>query len=248
MLTRIMATGLLAGVLSGLFVAALQHVTTTPLILQAEVYESAATKPAAHQHSSLPDSREAKLIYVHGEAATADAQHQAWAPSDGLERTAYTSMATIGTAVGFALMLIAAMLASGADIAPKSAALWGLGAFVATGLAPGLGLPPELPGSAAADLVSRQTWWVATAAATAAGIWLVFQSSRLSSIVWGLCLIAAPHVIGAPQTHEFASTVPAELAGHFTSTSLAVHAVLWTLVGATAGFFWQRQDQTSPAA
>ena len=41
MLMRILATGLVAGVLAGGIVAGLQTVTTTPLILKAEVYEKA---------------------------------------------------------------------------------------------------------------------------------------------------------------------------------------------------------------
>lgn len=248
MLTRILGVGLLAGVLSGLMVSGLQHVTTTPLILKAETYEKAAEKPAGQEHSSWNASGEARLILVHGDAATVASQAEPWAPADGLERTAYTSLATVGTAVGFALMLLAAMLASGAEITAKSAALWGLGAFVATGLAPGLGLPPELPGSAAGDLLMRQTWWMATAAATAAGIWLMFRSPNHWALIAGIALIALPHVIGAPHPQAFSSTVPAEVAGHFTSTSLAVHAVLWVLVGATAGYFWKRFGQPQALA
>ena len=60
----------------------------------------------------------------------------------------------------------------------------------------------------------------------------------------GIVLIMAPHVIGAPHAGAFTSTAPAELAGHFTSASLAVHAVLWLLVGATSGYFWQRFNST----
>jgi cobalt transporter subunit CbtA len=252
MLTRILGAGLLAGVLAGLFVSGLQHVTTVPLILKAETYEKAAEKPAAEHHSSLKTSGGAKLVLVHGgaaEPAETGAAVEAWAPADGLERTAYTSLATVGTAVGFALMLLAAMIASGASITMRSAALWGAAAFVATGLAPGMGLPPELPGSAAGDLFLRQTWWIGTAAATAAGIWLIFASQRgTAAAIAGIALIALPHIIGAPVAHEFASTVPAELAGHFTATSLAVHAVLWVLVGTAAGYFWERLGRSQALA
>ncbi len=242
MLTRILGACLVAGVLSGLVVSGLQQVTTVPLILEAEVYEKAA------EHSSLIGSHDAKLILVHREMAAEPGLAETWAPEDGLERTAFTTLATVGTGVGFALMLLAAMLASGVEIAPKTAAVWGLAAFVSTGLAPGLGLSPELPGSAAAELFSRQIWWVTTAAMTASGIWMLFRSPGASRVVAGLALIAIPHVFGAPETHAFTSTAPAELAGHFTSASLALHAVLWVAVGASVGYFWQRFDRSQALA
>lgn len=248
MLTRILAVGLLAGVLSGLLVSGLQQATTVPLILEAEVYEKAAEKAEKAQHSSWTGGDHARVILVHGDMSGEAGQAEAWEPADGFERTAYTTTATVGAAVGFALMLLAAMLASGAEISPRSAALWGLGAFVATGLAPGLGLAPELPGAAAADLLSRQIWWAGTAFATATGIWLLFRSSGLAMLALGVALIALPHLIGAPHIHEFKSTAPAELAGHFTSTSLALHAILWVLVGALAGYFWQRFGRSATQA
>ena len=241
MLTRILGAGLLAGAIAGVLVAGLQHVTTVPLILKAEVYENAAEKPAAAEPSLFRSGGEARLILVHGgeDHAAADGS-EAWSPADGLERTAATTVTTVGTAVGFSLMLLAAMIAAGVPVTPRSATLWGAAAFFAAGLAPSLGLPPELPGSAAGDLVHRQLWWWGTAVATAAGIWLLFKSDGAPRIVAGLVLMVAPHVIGAPHAPAFASTAPAELAGHFASASLAVHAVMWTLTGALTGYFWQR--------
>ena len=44
MITRVLATGLLAGFLAGAAIAALQNFTTTPLILAAEVYENASPR------------------------------------------------------------------------------------------------------------------------------------------------------------------------------------------------------------
>lgn len=249
MLTRILAVGLLAGALSGVVTAAIEHFTTVPLILEAEVYEKAAEKAAKPEHTSWNDTGEAKLIFVHNhEAAPAAAEPEAWEPADGLERTAYASVAVVGAAVGFSLMLLAAMIASGAEITPRSATLWGVAGFIAVGLAPSLGLSPELPGSAAAELLPRQIWWVATAAATGIGIWLIFRNATLPAILAGLVLIVVPHIIGAPQPAAFQSTAPAELAAHFTSTSLVVHALLWILVGALTGFIWQKFDKGTVAA
>lgn len=253
MLTRIIAAGLLAGVISGVCVSALQHATTVPLILQAEVYEHAAPAAEPHRQSSFNGktgngTTGARLILAHtttdetgGEAT---GQPAVWQPANGLERTAYTTISTIGTAAGFALMLLAAMIASGTAITTRQAAVWGVGAFFATGLAPAMGVPPELPGTMAAELQSRQIWWFATAIATALGVWLMFQRATIAWLASGIALIAAPHIIGAPHINQLTSVVPAELAGRFTAVSLGVHAVLWLLTGALAGYFWQKFERS----
>src|SRR5271154_6099167 len=98
MIPRVLMVGLLAGLLAGLLVATLQHFVTTPLILAGEVYESAEA-PAADGHDM---------------AGMSD-----WKPADGIERTAFTSVATIATSAGFALILLAGMLASGDKITVK---------------------------------------------------------------------------------------------------------------------------------
>ena len=245
MLRNILTAGLFAGLLAGLFNAALQLVTTVPLIVKAETYE---TSPPKIEKSAISQTGEtvglAHLIPVHDSAGAAPGQAaagtaSAWAPADGVERAAYTMLTTVGTGVGFALMLLAVMLASGAQIDARSATLWGIGGFIATGLAPGFGLPPELPGAAAADLLQRQLWWLATASASALGLWLIFQMRHLAATIAGVVLIVAPHIIGAPHPQSFTSAVPAELAGHFAASALAIHGVLWAMVGAFAGAFWQ---------
>lgn len=250
MLMRILATGLLAGVLAGGVVAGLQHFTTTPLILKAETYEkaegghdhgagaatSANSQAAAHSHEA------ATPAHSHGEEAGE------WAPEDGLPRTAFTALATVGVGVGFAFMLLALLLASGVTPTAHTGLAWAAGAFVATGLAPALGLPPELPGSAAAELVSRQVWWIATVAATGLGLWTIARIANPLALVLGIALIVAPHIVGAPHPHEYSSAVPAEIAGHFTAASLVVNAALWVLVGAIAGFIWQRVDSRATVA
>src|SRR5258706_524177 len=52
--------------------------------------------------------------------------------------------------------------------------VWGLAGFTVFTLAPGLGLPPQLPGVPAAPLLSRQIWWVLAALAAAGGLSLIF--------------------------------------------------------------------------
>jgi predicted cobalt transporter CbtA len=79
-------------------------------------------------------------------------------------------------------------------------------------------------------------------------LWLIARVSGALAVMLGIVLIVAPHIVGAPHAHEFTSEVPAELAGHFTASSLVVHAVLWVLVGSIAGWLWQRGDAQGLAA
>lgn len=243
MITRVLAAALAAGFAAGLIVAALQHVTTTPLIVAAEAYEGEAHHHHASMRSHMAEFHGARLILAH-----AGHDDDEWAPDDGLERTFYTSTVTVATAVGFAFLLLAGLLFAGDPIGPRRALGWAAAGFVVTGLAPALGLPPELPGMQAADLFDRQVWWIGTAIATAAALWLLFRSGNVALAALGVALLIAPHVIGAPHPAETeASRVPAELAARFASASLAVHAVLWALVGLVVGWYWQRSEPPASA-
>ncbi|WP_407049379.1 CbtA family protein [Methyloraptor flagellatus] len=257
MLNRVFTVGLLAGLVAGLAIAVLQQFTTTPIILKAEVYEKAAEHHAA---LALPTPSVAGwtasgapviLAHSHGPEAGAAAPKaeadEGWQPRDGLKRTLFTSLATVLTAIGYALVLIAGMLVAGDRITPRTGLAWAAGAFAATGLATGLGLAPELPGAAAADLTARQLWWVGTAASTALALWLLVRVDRMPAKSFGLLFLVAPHLIGAPHPATLTSTVPAELAAHFASTSLALHAALWLSVGALVGLFWTRTEKTAAA-
>lgn len=226
MLQRILAVALIAGFVAGLAVAALQHLTTTPLILAAEVYET-----AQHIHPGT----------------TATAAEKAAKPDDGLARTAATGVATIAVSVGYALIVLAAMLLAGEAIEPKRAALWGACAFAATGLATGLGLAPQLPGAAETDLFARQVWWLATALLTGAGLFALLRLDGLAARLAGVGAIAAPHLVGAPQPAAPESTAPAELAARFAASSLTLQALSWVLAAALAGLVWRLFSQRDAA-
>jgi cobalt transporter subunit CbtA len=234
MIQRVLKAGLLAGLVVGLAIAVLQQFTTSQLILQGEVYEK-----AAHDHHAAVSI---VLVHDHGTSATAtepeEAEDEGWQPANGWQRVTATSVATIATSIGYALILIAAMLAAGASIVPRTALLWGIAAFAATSLAPALGLSPDLPGSAGAPLLSRQIWWIATALSTGLGIFLLARLEYTTAKIVGVVLIVLPHLVGAPHTPQFKSTAPAELAAQFASTSLVVSAVLWALLGLAVGYAW----------
>ena len=218
MVRRIFASGVLAGLAAGAVAAALQAVTTTPLILRAEVFE------AAH----------AAVGHVH---AAADHVHAAEGLTLG--RLVSSSLATVIFGVGFALILVALMALAGGPVDARRGALWGLAGFAAASFAPALGLPPELPGAAAADLAARQVWWLATVACTGTGLWLIARDRRSWAIGLAVALMAAPQLWGAPHV-DGAGTAPPELAARFAVLSLAVAALFWTLIGALGGAFYRR--------
>src|SRR4029079_8837279 len=197
----IVFTAALAGLIVGVIISNAQFFGTVPLIQQSEVYERkavAGTPPAAHNHA-LPTNDQDKA-HSHGNE---------WEPEEGIQRNALTVGANILTAIGFALLLTGAYAIRGRHVTWREGLLWGLAGFVVFTAAPGLVLPPELPGMPVADLTARQTWWIATAAATAGGLYLLTLSPAAWSAVLGLALIALPHLIGAPLAPESHSAVPA---------------------------------------
>lgn len=161
-------------------------------------------------------------------------------PPGGVERTILASIATTGAAVGYAYLMLAGMLLAGEVIDVRRALTWAASGFFVAGLAPAVGLAPELPGGAGADLASSQAWWAATAICTALGVGLFLSVGGLWASLLAAALVLAPHIIGAPHPHGFESKVPAELAARFAATSLALQAVLWVVVGYVLGVVWPR--------
>ena len=87
----------------------------------------------------------------------------------------------------------------------------------------------------AADLVSRQVWWIATVAATAAGLWLVaFGGSAILAVV-GAALMLIPHMVGAPQPVSHDSLIPPDLHHRFVVAVTVTNLVFWMLLGAAVG-------------
>ncbi len=248
---KILSVAVATGVAVGLIIALVLQVTTTPMILKAEVYEKAAhvsegksvasatlRVPSAfllaHEHAASPST---------GASAASKHEDEGWQPAEGLQRTAATSIATMAVALGYALLLLGCMIIARVRIDARTGLLWGAAAFIASGLAPALGLAPELPGSAAADLLQRQVWWGATTLASGLALYLLAFKPQLTAKAAGVALLMAPHLIGAPQPTSFESTAPAELAAEFAAASLVVHALLWCLVGLGVGWFWTRFDR-----
>ncbi len=232
---NVVFTAALAGLLAGIIMTAMQTYATVPLILQAETFENAGAQ-AAHDHAAASaDAATAPAVvaaHEHGE--------EAWAPADGFERLFYTALANVVSAIGFGLVLVGVSELAGGIANWRQGVFWGFAGFAVFTLAPGLGLPPELPTMPAADLADRQIWWIATVVATAAGLALVaFRRSLLLALV-GVALIVAPHIVGAPQPVSHDSPIPADLHHNFVVAVTVTNLIFWVALGAAVGLIRAR--------
>jgi cobalt transporter subunit CbtA len=225
----------LAGLVAGLGLTGMQFAGTVPLILQAEAYEGEAAAPAPHTHDAAP----AASPHTH------EADHAAWAPAQGFERSAFTALANVVTAIGFALLLVTASELGGGLTGWRPGVFWGLAGFTVFTLAPGLGLPPELPGMPAAGLAARQLWWAGTALATASGLALLVFRRALPWTLLGVALIVAPHLVGAPKPDSFETAVPGGLLHDFAVAAAITSLLFWVLLGGLAGTLRARMARTA---
>ena len=232
MIKRIAQTAGFTGLLAALLLTLLQSLWVAPLILQAETYE----KPAASE------------MHEHADMAMPAHEHdaEAWEPEDGWQRVLSTTGGNLVVAVGFALML-AGLYTLRAPTRTAQGLLWGLAGYATFVLAPTLGLPPELPGTAAAELTLRQTWWIGTAASTAVGIALiVFGRSWLLKVL-GVAILAVPHLIGAPQPQVHSMLAPEALETQFKIASQLTNVAFWLALGLISAWLFRRNrdDQYS---
>ena len=202
MTKRLLAAALVAGFMAACVASVLQFALTSPLILAAEKYETAETAGPAFAGRALSNPLIVLAHAGHDHAGHDHGGEPQWQPAPGLPRLAFTALATLVSGVGYALLLGAVLVATGRTVTPGEALKFGIGGFLAAGLAPAIGLPPELPGIAAAGLESRQLWWVATALATGIGLYLIAIRRGPAAIAVGLALLVAPHVWGAPHGPE----------------------------------------------
>jgi cobalt transporter subunit CbtA len=224
MIKQLAQTAGFSALLAALLLTALQSLWVAPLIIEAETYEHAAVEQV-HEHAP------GQAVHVHDE--------EAWAPADGWQRIASTTAGNLVVTAGFALML-AALYTLRAPVRTSQGLLWGLAGFAVFTLAPTLGLPPELPGSAAADLIERQIWWVGTAASTAAALALMAfaRSGMLKAL--GVAILLVPHLVGAPQPENHESLAPPALASQFVMASLLTNAIFWIALGLISTWLFRR--------
>jgi cobalt transporter subunit CbtA len=217
---RLVLVALCSGLLSGIFATAAHQIGTVPVILKAEMYEKAAEHQAAsvqaHEHNAM------------------------WEPENGAERTAYTLIADILTGIGFALLLAAGLTLRGGEVTWRAGLFWGLAGFLAFTIAPGLGLPPQVPGSETASLFERQVWWLATAVSTGGALALFSFTRRAPWAILAALLIVLPHLYGAPQPMDHSAAAPERLARQFIVSVTIVSFLFWLILGASTGYFFRR--------
>ncbi|MDC8756766.1 CbtA family protein [Janthinobacterium sp. hw3] len=248
-----------SGILAGLLLTAVQQVQVSKIILQAETYEDAASAapqpehvhaaPVQHVHADgHAHTHEAAPAHAHDGAAEpahshdggAAHSHAGWQPENGAERTFFTAVANISMAVGFGLLLAGAISLRGQVTGWRAGLLWGAAGYGVFFLAPSIGLPPEVPGTAAAPLAARQMWWLTTVAASAGGLALLVFARGLPLRALGAAVLFVPHLVGAPQPEVHASTAPAELARAFIYATAWANGAFWLALGALAGFFYKK--------
>lgn len=217
MIARVLLAVILSGIAAGLLMGLIQHVRLTPLILQAETFEHVAHGHGADAHS-------------HGDAT--------WSPQDGIERTFYTTLSAVVTAVGFGLLMVGMAFTFKFPFNSRNAWIWGLCGFLTLSFAPAVGLPPELPGMPAADVNSRIYWWLGCVGLTAIGLHGVYRVLNGLKVGWfGILAILLPHVIVTPPVAtEHTTQVPAHLAAQFVSASLGANLVMWIVLSITLGY------------
>jgi len=220
---RIFLTAIVAGLVAGLVSGVLHVVKLSPLIAVAETVE-------------MKDH---------------DADHESavWEPAPGWQRSGATMLADIVIACGFGLLLSAGFalrgILAGRDTDASQGLLWGIAGFAAFSLAPALGLPPTLPGTAVADLVLRQSWWLGTAVATAGGLGLIAFGSGAAWRAAGIGLLILPHLVGAPLPAADAGGPSAQLGAQFAGASLVIAAIFWVVLGTLSGWVYQRLDRAA---
>ncbi len=241
MTTRIFTSALFAGLVAGLIAVLLQWSLMEKIILEGEEYETGNkshfagvlvvtdTQPTAAETTATPDVEDA--------------------PQDLLRRFSLAFFADFTTFVGWSLMMVAGFAMAervGQRIQIKDALLWGIAGFAAIHILPGIGLPPELPGTPAADLEERQLWWVTTALFSILAFALIGYGRKPVYIIIGIALLIAPHIIGAPRLDYYGGVAPPELSGEYVARSLAVAFIDWVVLGLAAGYFWNRGTAAQP--
>jgi cobalt transporter subunit CbtA len=232
---RILATAGIAGIAVALALTAAQAQWVTPLILKAELLEEA--RAASHQPQTAHDR-------------AGDAGHHkddAWQPGNGWQRTLATAAGNGLMCIGFA-MVLCGVYALRPPVRAWHGLAWGVAGYLAFYAAPSLGLPPELPGTAGAGLYARQAWWLATAAATAAGLSLLLLQPRHLLRAAGVLLLVLPHLIGAPRPAVEESLAPAEMQAQFQTAAFIVNGMLWLLLGTLTAAVFMRLARREPAA
>ena len=224
MLFRTIYSAVVAGVVAGVVLFALQRWTTLPLIHQAERYEK--TETAAHPPFHASDASE-----------------------DGLVRAAYTTGGDVLVAVGFG-MLLTAMYALSGKYGLLAGIVWGLAGFATFHLGPAAVVPPTIPALDLAPLSLRQSAWLIAAISTGLGLAIFAFGPRIAKAA-GILLLFLPavlfHYLFPLSGGEAPSQTLSTLEHLFIVRALADGLVFWLVLGAISGWIFERSERLPSA-
>lgn len=238
---QIVFYALFVGVISGSFLTVAQLWKVIPIIHIAESYETQGSESLITTAKNV-------------ESDSHSHDHSAWGPSDGVERSAFTLMSNILTAMGFALFVLVAMIYSSkikTALKWQHGLLWGIAGYLTFFLAPSIGMPPEIPGSMSASLESRQLWWLFSVICTAVGLaGLAFGKTPWKWLFPALLVL--PYLVSVPQAPEnsFPGKSPEaileleQLTNQFFSATAISNATLWITLGIAS--IWAVRRIVSP--
>ncbi len=237
---RLVMNAVVVGFIAGFVLSIVQILTVNPIIVAAESFEQA--EPAGvvtGQHEQTPATG--------GHHHSADA----WAPKDGIERLLSTLVANVMAGIGFAALVLALMsqlqIQGIATVSVPKGLAWGIAGFLAFFLAPGIGMPPEIPGAVSAPIASRQLWWVLVVVGVSIGL-LVLAYAPVKWKAFGLLSIAAPYLVSIPHydgpmfTHPDPDAVNALTGLHqqFFMVSGMSNFVFWLVLGTASAWVLNR--------
>ena len=75
---------------------------------------------------------------------------------------------------------------------------------------------------------------------TAAGLWILAFQPKPFIKLFGVALIALPHIFGAPQPEVHEGLAPQELRTTFHIATLATNAIFWIVLGVLSALFFRR--------
>ncbi len=136
--------------------------------------------------------------------------------------------------------------------------LWGLAGFSAFFVAPGIGLPPEIPGIEAQPVENRQLWWLFAVISVALGL-LVISFAPLNFKGIGIIGLGLPYLVKVPH-HEgpafvhpdaYAVETLTRLHQEFIIASGISNLAFWLMIGTCSAWIlnaWVLKDLTNREA
>ena len=222
MFKNIITCAVFAGAFSGIISSILQLFLVSPLLFEAELYES-----GMRVHFNPLGSPESP----------------AGAPNlwDNPARHLMTLGFNLVTFTGFGFLLTAAFALlerKNYIIKKEQGIIGGLCGFLILYLVPTIGLPPTLPGTIETIVETRQVWWLSAVALTGTGIFILIFQKTAPAIILGILFLILPHLFGYPEGEIYYGVAPPELAGKFSARSSSVGLISWLILGLITSQIW----------